>query len=106
MTLEISWRPKNAGTVRESLYLTWQGVSRLQVVLHGTALGAMQGGSGRLAKQSSQNKTTTSLKPALAIRYGFLEAGRLNMLLQVLDRDCPLFLKATSPTCQGQDLIS
>lgn len=73
VTLEISWRPKDAGTVRESLYLKWRGVSKLQVVLHGTALGAMQAGRSRGAKQpasSNQNKAPAgmSLKSASSYR--------------------------------------
>ena len=72
VTLDISWKPKDAGTVRESLYLKWRGVSKLQVVLHGTALGAMQAGRGRGAKlpaSLSQKKAAVVIPAKSAPRY-------------------------------------
>lgn len=44
MTFKIFWQPKEIGTVRENLYVNRAGHSRLQVVLHGTALGRSQAG--------------------------------------------------------------
>ena len=53
--LRIGWRPKKAGTVRETLHLRWEGHGILQAVLHGTALESMQAAKPSAAKQAAPN---------------------------------------------------